>query len=822
MTYTAQVSSPEALPSRLPRGVWQLALRQFANPITAVLIVAALTTVVLGETVDGLILLTIIVMSGLLGFAQEWRASVAIEDLLGQTRLRARILRRGEEVSVAVEDLRVGDTLVLRPGDVVAADVILDHADRLVVDESAITGESVPCEKSADPVEPAPDTVSEEKATGLPSNMVFLGSHVTSGIGQGQVSAVGPATRFGQVVAMFAHRTVQTRFEREMASFGLMLTRVIAVLVAIVTVINLLLDRPLLQAVLFALAIGVGITPQLLPAITAVSLAFGAKRMARQQVLVKRLDAIEDAGAMTLLCCDKTGTLTRGVMTLDQAVDISGRESERVLELAGLNAGLQRGFPNALDRAIVEASGPSRGELLSEIPYDFQRRRLSVLVTEQGSTRLITKGAVESVLGVCSRVRVQGASSPIQSTRDALSRQVEQWGQAGFRVLAVASKDMQGSELSVSDEDDMVLEGFLLFADPPTSTARESLAELARLGVGVALITGDNVHSARHVATAVGLPAERIVTGQELAGLTEEELQRVVREVRVFAEIDPLQKHDLVMHFQAAGESVGFLGDGINDAAALRVADVGISVAGSADAATHAASVVILTKRLDVIADGIRLGRQTFSNTVKYIRVTISANFGNMVSLVVASAFLPFLPLLPIHILLLNLLSDIPALTLSRDSVDAAELSGPGAWSRTSLRRFMIWFGLVSSTIDIGAFLLLSRVFNVGEAGFHTAWFVLSVVTECVALLVLRSDRPLGTSSPGRWLVVTSLIAIVASVALTFPPIGSMVGFIPLSLPLTGLIAALCIGYIVFNEVLKIAWRRSVARHDELTTSGHS
>jgi len=767
-----------------------------------ILIIATGISFVVSDPIDAVIILVIIVSSGLLSFAQERRAEVAMADLLGRVQVHADVLRDGREIEIALADVVVGDTVLLRAGDIVPADMRITQATGLLVDESAVTGEAEPAEKYV---------VADDQHPTLPADEVFFGTHVTAGDGRATVLAVGAGTRFGALIEQAQGRVGTTGFEREMRSFGFLLARVVAVLVVIVLAINLLLQRGVVESLMFALAVAVGITPQLLPAIVAVSLSLGARRMAREEVLVTRLDAIEDIGAMTLLCCDKTGTLTEGVIALDQALDVAGRRSDEVLRLAGLNAHLQAAYPNGLDAAIVRVTPAPTEQALAEVPYDFRRRRLSVLVRQGDAALLVTKGAYASVLEACTSIRDDGTVRPLDaSLREQVEEHFTRLSSEGYRVLAVATRETGTcTGATRDDERDLVLEGLLAFMDTPDEQARHAIGELRALRVDVALITGDNALVAAHVATSVGIPVDGVITGRDVESMDDAHLAEIVRRTRVFAEIEPLQKRRIVLALRAGGETVGFLGDGINDVAALRAADAGISVQSAADAAKHAAALVVLTKDLAGIAEGIRLGRQTFANTLKYIRVTISANFGNMVSLVIASAFLPFLPLLPVQILLLNLMSDVPALTISTDRVDPDEESSPRRWDLHALRTFMIVFGLVSSIVDLTAFAVLRFGFDADDTTFRSAWFVLSLVTECAALLVLRTGRPAWRSRPGTALLVSSAAVIVVGTALPFLAWGGLVGLGPIPLAVLGALGGLALVYVAANEVAKAGWVRA-------------
>ena len=784
------------------RGVpswWPLLVRQFVSPMVIVLAVATAISMALGNVIDGVIILVMILASGLLGFVQERRASALMETLLARVRVHADVLRDGREVEVLPEDLVPGDVVLLKAGDIVPADLRLLESTTLLVDESSITGESNPVEKAAD---------ADGSTDGLLAQAAYYGSSVVSGRATAVVLTTGTETKFGSLIAHIGSKEVETRFEHEMTAFGLMLTRVIMLLVIAVLLINVLLHRPLIDSMLFALALGVGITPEMLPAIVVVSLSIGARMMAAKSVLVKRLDAIEDIGAMTILCCDKTGTLTRGVVELDRALDLEGNESEQVLLLAALNAGLQQDYPNPLDVAISRRHPDLGGvQLVAEVPYDFRRRRLSVL-TSTGD--FICKGAFESVLNQCGSARRGADVVPLATVRATVQHQFDELSEQGFRVLAVASRTLPSARtVAVADEVDLVLEGLLALQDPATDTARNAIAHLRDINVDLALITGDNAAIATAVARTAGLDTSRVLTGADIEQLDDPALADAARTVRVYAAVDPLQKERIVLALKRLDHAVGFLGDGINDAAALRVADVGIAVDTGADVAKQAAALVILDKNLDVIADGIRLGRRTFANTLKYVRITISANFGNMVSLVLASVILPFIPLLPAQILLLNLLSDGPALAIATDRVDPEQEQSPRTWNMRSIRGFMVLFGIVSSVFDVTAFVVLRNYIHADPELFRSSWFVLSLFTELIALLVLRTNRSSFRSRPGRVLTEASLLMVAVGLLVGLTDVGALVQMQPLPTDALVLVLVLSLGYILANEATKAVLRRT-------------
>lgn len=790
------------------RPALRILLSQFLNPVVLVLIGATIIAMILGDVVDGGIIVAIIAASGLLGFWQEYRADAAVAELLASVQVTSRVLRSGVIRRVRIGDVVVGDIVELSAGDLVPADGRLLTATNLQVDASALTGESFPAEKNAD------DILEASTPLAVRTTAVHFGTHVVSGEARAVVVAIGRDTEFGRVTHSVAGSPVRTAFETGIAHFGWLLVRVILVLTVFIFVVNWAVGRPLFEALLFALALAVGITPQMLPAIISLSLSAGARRLAAKRVVVKRLDAIEDLGSISVLCTDKTGTLTAGSAQLDAALDLAGAPNERVLELAAANAAAQTGFRNPLDDAILQRR-PSDAVATQELPYDFQRKRLSVLVPVDGRPTLVTKGAVASVLAVCERA---AGTTPASwaADRAAVARRVDDLCAQGNRVLAIATRRQADARpLTLDDESGMVLEGLLVFADPPKAGAVDSVAELSALGVGVRLITGDSVASARTIASAVGLDTSRILTGRELDRLDGHRLGIAIRGVQVFAEVEPLHKERIVAALRADGESVAFLGDGINDAPALHAADVGICVDTAVDIAKQASSVVLMDKGLSVVADGVRLGRQTFANTLKYIRLTTSANFGNMLSMAVASLALPFLPLLPRQILLLNFLSDIPAMAIASDEVDPEQLSSPVRWDIRRIQVFMVVFGTLSTVFDLLTFAILVFGFGAGETLFQSAWFVMSTLTELAVLFSLRTTRPLWRSRPARILLIASLVVAAVTIALpAFPVTAGLLGLQPPSPAVVAALIAVLLAYVAANEGLKrLAFRPWDLRH---------
>lgn len=776
---------------------WRLLLSQFTSPIILILIAATVLSMAVGDLIDGAIILVIVVASGGLGFWREHAAGRAVAALQARVQVNAEVIRDGREVSVPVEEVVVGDLVVLRAGDVVPADCRVVTAHRLQVDQAALTGEPFPATKSAD-ASPA-----DAELTGR-ANALWMGTHVVSGTGRAVVMRAGRQSTFGEVTSRVAARSAVTGFRRGLTRFGLLLVRIMAVLLVAIFAANTLMGRPVIDSLLFSLALAVGLTPQMLPAIVAVSLSAGARAMAAHRVIVKRLDVIEDFGAMTVLLTDKTGTLTTGAVTLTACLSVDGEPDDEVARLARLNAGLQHGFPNPMDQAIMagqQAADPAAR--IAEAPYDFTRQRLSLLVRDGDAPVLITKGALRAVLDVCGTARTGGRSVPLDEVRDRVLERFTTLSDEGHRVLGLALRTMPGATTaSAADEREMTLVGLLAFHDPPRGDAAAAIRRLAGMGIVVRLVTGDNRHAARHVAAEVGLAGEPLV-GTDLAACPDHELPARIAATSVFAEVDPVQKERILTVLRSRGEVVGFLGDGINDAPALHAADVGISVDTAVDVAKQAAAIVLLEKDLDVVADGIRLGRRTFTNTLKYIRVNTSASFGNVVSMSVATLLLPFLPLLPRQVLLLNFLSDIPYTAISTDHADPEQLQRPRTVDVRTIRRFMLVYGSISIVVDLVALAALHWWLRVPTDVFRAAWFIQFTTTEIIALMVLRSNRTVLRSRPSVTLAGTGLLLIALTVALPFSPLAVPLGLAPLPFAVLATLAVLTTINIAANETAK-------------------
>ncbi len=784
------------------RGARPLAIlaAQFRNPIILILITAALVSLFLSDPTDAAIILVIIIVSALLGFWQEHGAVKAVSALLALVHVTTEVWRDGRKVEVPLDDIVPGDVVELTAGSSIPGDGLLLEAKDLFVDEAALTGESYPTEKSA-------GVVPETTPLGGRTNSVFMGTHVVSGQAKAVILHIGKETEFGRLAHHLMLRPPETEFERGVRRFGYLLLEVTLLLVFTIFAVNVFLHRPVLDSFLFSIALAVGLTPQLLPAIISVNLSHGAKRMAHEKVIVKRLAAIENFGSMNVLCSDKTGTLTEGRMQFQAALDVEGQPSERVYFYACLNAGYETGFINPLDEALRKlcAGASPIHQKLDEVPYDFLRKRLSILVAAPDTHILITKGAVEPVLSVCTQAELpSGSICSIDNVRAQIQDRFESLNRQGLRTLGLAYRDMGTTELiGKGHESDMVFMGLLVFADPIKADMAETIASLRRLGVALKIITGDHRLVAAHVSKQAGINHGRLLTGQDLRHMTDAALLQRVSEVDVFAEVEPNQKDRIILALKRAGNVVGYIGDGINDAPALHAADVGISVDSAVDVAKDAADIVLLEKSLAVLVQGVREGRTTFANTLKYVFMATSANFGNMFSMAGASLFLPFLPLLPKQILLTNLLTDIPEMTIATDSVDHELIDQPKRWDIAFIRKFMLTFGFISSVFDYLTFGVLLFVLQASQDQFRTGWFVESVISASAIVLVIRTRRTFFTSKPGQYLVLATLAVVGTTLLLPYMPIAAPLGLTPMPLSFILLLGAILACYVLTAELVK-------------------
>ena len=782
-----------------------LLLRQFKSPLVLILIFAAIISGVLGEWLDASLVIAIVLGSTILGFVQEYTAGNAVEKLRLQVTIKSNLLRSGQPKMLPSEQTVPGDVVMLSAGNLIPADGIVLEAKDFFVNQAVLTGETFPVEKK-------PAIAAANASLAERTNCVFMGTSVGSGTAKVLIVETGKETVFGQVAERLRLRPPETEFERGIRQFGSLLTRFMLVMVVIVLAVNVFLAKPVVDSLLFALALAVGLTPELLPAIISITLSYGAQQMAKRGVIVRRLNSIENIGSMDTLCTDKTGTLTQGIVSLDGAHDTQGEPSDAVLRYAYLNAHYQTGLSNPLDDAIQAAAKKagldgSGDEKVDEIPYDFIRKRLSVVTSDaKGVHTLITKGALDNILSVCSSLQSGDGTHPLDSkAREEIEKRFSDWSEKGFRVLGLATKTIEARSgvYSKADEKDLNFAGFLLFFDPPKADVQQVIADLAKRGVQIKIITGDNQKVARHVAAAVALPLQGVLTGSQLNDLKDEALWHLAERTTLFAEVDPNQKERIILALQKTGHVVGYMGDGINDASALHAADVGISVDTAVDVAKDAADFVLLKQDLDILRQGIDEGRVTFANTLKYILTTISANFGNMFSMAGASLLLSFLPMTAPQILLNNFLSDIPATTIAGDNVDPEMVAGPHRWNTKFIRNYMVLFGLVSSIFDFLTFGILLLIFHVSAAEFQTGWFIESLLTELVIALVIRTRHVFFRSRPGKLLLLSSLGFIALTLVLPYLPFRSIFGFIALPAPLMLALIGLTILYVIVTELTK-------------------
>jgi Mg2+-importing ATPase len=778
-------------------------LRFLGNPLVLILLAASVISIVLGDHVGGTIIITIVLLSVVVNFYVEFQARHAVEDIRKQVATTAAVLRDGHEVEVPVAELVRGDIVHLNAGDLTPADARLLEAKDLHVRESALTGESLPVDKAA------ADLPAGQHSMADASNSVFLGTAVQTGIGTAVIVRTGKDTAFGAIAARLATRPPETEFGRGIRHFGLLLTRVIMLLVLFVLLVNIAFHRPMLESFLFSVALAVGMTPEMMPMIITITLAQGARRMAKKKVLVKQLTAIEDFGSVEILCSDKTGTLTEGEIVLDRHVDVAGQDSDEVLRLVYLNSHFETGIKSPLDDAILKHEHPAMEEYAKadEIPFDFNRKRLSVVVRHGGEQLLITKGEAEGVFDICQTVMVDGTPQPFDDSRRAqAAEQLKKLSGDGFRTLGVAVKkvEQQGS-YTVASEKEMTLAGFAAFLDPPKEGIVAVLQALKDNGVGVIIMTGDNQYVTQKVAHDVGLATDRIVTGDQLDAMDDAALAYQAEHGAIFARVSPEQKNRVILGLKARGHVVGYIGDGINDAPSLHTADVGISVMNGVDVAKDAAKIILLEKDLGVLNDGVTEGRRCYANIMKYIIMSTSSNFGNMFSMAAASLFLPFLPMLPTQILLNNFLYDTSQVAVPGDNVDPALLHRPKRWQIAFIRQFMLIIGPISSLYDFLTFGVLLWLFHAAANAplFRTGWFVESLATQTLVVFVIRTAGNPFKSRPSRPLLAGVVIISLFGAVLPYTGLGTLMGFTPIPMALLGAIALLALTYLMLVQAVK-------------------
>jgi Mg2+-importing ATPase len=775
--------------------------RSIANPLVVILLIASAISAAFGQMASALVIALMLVLSIGLNFAQSYRSQAAAQRLRAQVGHTAMVVRDGAPRELPVNDVVPGDVVQLSAGDLVPADGRLLVAKDLFLNEAVLTGESLPAEKHAVP-EGVPRT---ELAGATPA--VFRGTSVVSGTGTAVTVRTGMATEFGRIAAGLTRRPPETEFERGTRRFGLLILQMVVFLVLFAFLVNALMRRDLLDSFLFAVALAVGLTPELLPMIVSVTLASGAVRMARQHVIVKQLAAIENFGSMDILCSDKTGTLTRGQITVDCHVNLAGDNDEDVIRLAALNSAYQTGLRSPMDEAILRQEHPAvaRYQRIDEIPFDFSRRRVSVVVQDGGERILITKGAPESVLPLCAHLALKGEIEPLDAmARDTADALFHRLSSDGYRVLAVAWRRVPiQPAYSTADERELTFAGYAAFLDPPHDDVDETIAELRADGVEIKILTGDNELVTARICRQVGLEPGVVVLGEAIDGMSDPALAALAERTTVFARVSPAQKNRIIQALRSRGHVVGCLGDGINDAPALRTADVGISVQNAVEVAREAADIILLEKRLEILHDGVMEGRRSFGNIMKYVLMGTSSNFGNMLSMAAASLFLPFLPMLPLQILLNNFLYDLSQVAIPSDRVDSTYMLKPRRWNIAFIRHYMLVLGPISSLFDFATFAVMLGVFHAGPELFRTGWFVESLATQTLVIFVIRTARRPWASPPSRALVVGVAGALGVGVVLPFTPLAPWLGFTPPPPLFFGVLAIMAATYLGLVEVVK-------------------
>ncbi len=773
------------------------------NPLVIILIIAAIISAFVGEIAQTVIILVIIAISVTLDFFQEYRAETAVELLKQKISMTATVFRDRERQEMRMVELVPGDIIELTAGDIVPADARVLSARDFFINQSALTGEPFPVEKTAEPL-PAADADPNTW-----NNYLFLGTSVVSGHATAVVTMTGKNTEYGHIARALSARPPETEFEKGLKHFGYLIMRLTFLLVIVVFLVNAVFKHSVLESLLFAVALAVGLTPELLPMILSLTLAKGAIAMSEKGVLVKHPAAIQNFGSMDILCTDKTGTLTENAISLVLHIDPEGRDDERVLLFSYLNSLNQTGMKSPLDKAILEYRDiPVRGyEKIDEIPFDFVRKRVSVAIEKDGRRFLVTKGAPEQMFAVSSSVRDNKGIRPFtDEVQEEMKHLYETLSADGFRVLAIACRPIGDvkADYTPDDEKDMVLLGFVAFIDPPKEKARESLQQLVRYGIDLKIVTGDNEQVTRKICRDLEFPVRRALTGAEIAHMTDETLARVVDETTIFVRVTPIQKDKIIRTLMRNNHIVGFLGDGINDAPALRTADVGISVDTAVDIAKESADIVLLKKDLGVLSDGIMEGRKTFGNTMKYLMMGTSSNFGTMFSVAGASLFLPFLPMLPIQILLNNLLYGLSESTIPTDRVDDEYIASPKRWDIHFIRNFIVVFGPVSSIFDFLTFGVLLLIFHATAPLFQTAWFIESIVTQTLIVFIIRTRiTPFYRSRPSWQLALSTVAVVAAALIIPYTLLGAAFGFVPLPPLFYVALAGLVVSYLVVVEVVK-------------------
>jgi Mg2+-importing ATPase len=777
-------------------------LSHFKNLLVVILIIAATISLFVGELTNAVIIFFIVFASVTLDFFQEYKAGQAADLLRQKIRTRAAVFRDGKEYDLPIAELVPGDLVKLTAGDIVPADARVLTARNFYVNQSSLTGEPFPIEKH-------PSVASAGTPVTAADNYIFLGTAVVSGTATALVTKTGASTEFGKVAKTLVERPPETEFERGLKQYSYLMSKFVLFLVIFVFFINALFRHGILDSLLFSVALAVGMTPELLPMILSLNLSKGSIAMSKKGAIVRHPESIQNFGSMDVLCTDKTGTLTKNEIALVKHLDTEGDDSENVLLYSFINSSFDTGLKSPLDEAILRFRhiDIDRYRKIDEIPFDFIRKRVSVIVFDGDKHLIVSKGAPEEIFRICSSVDKNGTIEPLTSTgREQVESIYLAQSAGGFRTLAVCYLPVPDTvtQFSASNEKEMILCGFVTFIDPPKETARDSVRLLEQSGIELKILTGDNELVTKKICEEIGIEVKGVLSGDDVGHMDEQTLSRVVENTTIFSRMTPVQKNRVMMALKKNGHVVGFMGDGINDAPSIREADVGISVENAVDIAKESADIILLKNDLRILNDGVLEGRRTFGNTMKYILMGTSSNFGNMFSVAGASLFLRFLPMLPIQILLNNLLYDVSESTIPTDNVDDSYTKTPKKWDMDFIRKFIMVFGPISSVFDFITFFILLFVFMADAALFQTAWFVESICTQTLVIFVIRTRVvPFYHSKPSRLLVASSILIVAVACILPFTIIGSLFGFVPLPALFFIVLAGLVIGYLAITELVK-------------------
>lgn len=775
----------------------KLFIGQFKSPLMLLLIGAVVLSAFLGDTSDVFIILFIVLSTGLLSFFQERNAGRVVEKLQSMISLKSMVLRNGVVTEINSENIVIGDIILLKAGDMIPADCLLIEDNELHANEASLTGESYPVRKQV-------GILNADAELAKRTNCLWEGTNIVSGNAKALVIQTGSSTIFGSLAESIL-QNVETTFEKGIKDFGFFLMKITLVLSVFILVINLLNHKSPLESALFALALAVGMAPELLPAITTIAMSAGAKRLLEKKVIVKKLSSIQNLGEVNLLCTDKTGTITEGIIKVQGLVNAFGNVSDFVKQLAFWNASFETGYSNPIDDALKQLNVQDNlPEKIGEIPYDFIRKRLSIAVKTNADNILITKGAFTQIMEICSQVKLDnGLVESIELHKEEIEKRYEQFGINGLRVIAICYKNIADEIIHKTSENNMVFAGFVLLEDPVKQGIVETISALNKLHVNLKIITGDNKNVAKSIAEKIGITNAKILTGAEILNTSAEALQQQVKHTHIFAEVEPQQKERIIMSLRKSF-TVAYMGDGINDVSAINAADVGISVDNAVDVAREAADFVLMEKSLMVLVDGIKEGRKTFANTLKYIFINTGSTFGNMFSVAAASLLLPFLPMLPKQILLMNFITDFPYLTVASDNVDPEQLARHGKWDLKFIRNYMVVFGIHSSLFDMITFGTLYFVLKVKESAFQTGWFIESILTELFILFIIRTHKNFFKSRPGKYLFILSLIGLIMTIGLPYAPFANDIGLTPLPFINLGAILLIVAVYIITADLLKV------------------